>query len=1615
MQENLMLKKLCAGLVIFSLIPQAFADLTARQRVFRLAHDGNVEAIKQMANLGEDINDVDSKGKTALCTAVVLRDVRAYNTLIAAGADQKAACMDKLTMEQKQSFCGLTGATRTALCSGNLTSEALSSGFLLNTAGAVLLGGGAIAIAAGGGGGGGGGDTPAECSGHGHKDEAGACICDDGWRGIDCETSTICDNVDCGTHGSCDMNTGLCVCESGWKGDSCETETACELINCGEHGTCSGGSCSCSPGYSGDDCSIEDLCYNVNCGAHGTCEKTTGTCICSDDYTGEFCDKAPATTVPETKSIAVDDSSVCTTGKIINGMCMVDRLSDDGDTPISLTPTDSGLPTGVHYLAEYGGNVNNTVATSVSGDTSTKQVGMWANGVGKSAVSTGGGALDLAYASKATNSSSLTMTETTMADKGVIGMHATSGGSLENNGTITITALSNNPSAAMDASKITDKVNNRGANITNSGTINLNASGKAYNVKGINAPNRTVLAHTTSEMNIVVGENGWTAADSDKRGLITGMSGNLVVNRGNISVKADENVALGKTAQTDIRVLEASSNGNAYNDASGKISIDLTNLRYNVSGIYSTPGTAGTTAVNKGTIDVTGKLYNDPNIANHVYVLGSGAGSKATLLNEGDVTVNVDATNGGILHVMDEMDGTATNNRNISITVSNEDSDLNAFDISAMSMTSGTMTNKGLIEVSLTGQTKSSSVFAAMDSYGSAVTDMVNEGTIKINTDMDNTNVSAFRGRGTLHNNANGRIEITSTADNVMIETARHPDSGKGTLHSKNAGTVIVTQTGGSGAIQAWGGGNTGKIYMNIHDMTESVLPPIIVGVGLASGGAEEDDSQGLLDMQLTGKTYGEVVGWGTEGDMTRSNTINISAQNSERVGDLEITAFLHESGTLTRAGATTINVTGSADKSTHVTGLLAKNSNITHSGVLTINADLTQKNSDHLIIGMRSWDSNVDTKVYQEGHKVYSAINNGTISIDAHGKHVDSNPFDVIGMLTNSYAENNGTIEITVSGGLKAVGMMAYRGGYIVNHDTIRFNLNDTASTFVPFYAAGSRDEYLGYGADKDGKKYITQWGTSYATIYNDGSIIVSSKTETGDAGVKNESGNYYYNDGWARRIYTLQDFSESEEAAGKEDYFLLTTDTPDAWSSNSATDEPDYPTVFYGKGDGDPGYANQAPAYQKNFDISKTIKYVTAKKGVLMASGMHMTGDVTADPSLVTGGNLDFYLGNGQGEGALISDGSYADLTVESGSALFSAAYQNNTINPDGIDIALTRRSFDDVIEDKALANYLEANYTAGNAEAFFDTLKGFEDKASLTAGLDKAFGRDMLSRFAFEDMTLMRELNLDMNNRLFNNTESYFSTGATVASPIAFKNDSGSKSRYSLANRRSGDWSVGLGIAFTNTRSDDNHNSARSDSMYQMIVPIGYRTGRLQLVTSPRLGYARGTYDRVGLDNRTYDGTIEKRIFGLMNEARYPMTFGQWQLAPAVEFNALGYEQRGSEDAKAFRLNIPRQRTYSIESGFGVYATHESDLSRRTHLKLTAGLTAYHEFADPYRMTVGLEGLSGRMTLRDEDRSDNRAVARAGFTFDRGNYSLNGHIASYIDREIRTKANLALKFLF
>mgnify|MGYP005832735771 FL=1 len=62
----------------------------------------------------------------------------------------------------------------------------------------------------------------------------------------------------------------------------------CTGVDCGEHGACVDGACVCTDGYTGDFCDIAGPCVGIDCREHGTC--VDGACVCDAGFEGDACE-----------------------------------------------------------------------------------------------------------------------------------------------------------------------------------------------------------------------------------------------------------------------------------------------------------------------------------------------------------------------------------------------------------------------------------------------------------------------------------------------------------------------------------------------------------------------------------------------------------------------------------------------------------------------------------------------------------------------------------------------------------------------------------------------------------------------------------------------------------------------------------------------------------------------------------------------------------------------------------------------------------------------------------------------------------------------------------------------------------------------------------------------------------------------------------------------------------------------------------------------------------------------------------------------------------------------------------------------------------------------------
>lgn len=356
------------------------------------------------------------------------------------------------------------------------------------------------------------------------------------------------------------------------------------------------------------------------------------------------------------------------------------------------------------------------------------------------------------------------------------------------------------------------------------------------------------------------------------------------------------------------------------------------------------------------------------------------------------------------------------------------------------------------------------------------------------------------------------------------------------------------------------------------------------------------------------------------------------------------------------------------------------------------------------------------------------------------------------------------------------------------------------------------------------------------------------------------------------------------------------------------------------------------------------------------------------------------------------------------------------NARLADNGSDITMTRRGFDELTENGSLAAFLEHNYALGNNEAFYRELKSIGTVGAFRGAMNELGGMGSLPRFAHEDMTMLREMNLAMNTALFAGADKNTLETSGSVSAFSFKNNRGSNGQYALGNKRiTPHVKVGyaMSVAHLSTK-DKSLDNSRNNVVYQVAMPVNYRYGKVQMMMTPTVGFMRGHYNRSGMNAMTYSGTISRRVAGLMNEGRYPLLFGDTEIAPTIEMNALMLHQKGGEDNKAYALTIPSDRQMSVESGIGLNLTRTTK-TRNGRLSMTARIMGYHEFADPYRTRVGMRGMSGTFDLTDGAGRDWRAEASMGFTYTAGSFSLYGQARHYWDQSPRSDLRSGIKWTF
>ena len=599
---------------------------------------------------------------------------------------------------------------------------------------------------------------------------------------------------------------------------------------------------------------------------------------------------------------------------------------------------------------------------------------------------------------------------------------------------------------------------------------------------------------------------------------------------------------------------------------------------------------------------------------------------------------------------------------------------------------------------------------------------------------------------------------------------------------------------------------------------------------------------------------------------------------------------------------------------------------------------------------------------------------NNDTITINntgigtAVGIYANAGTISNRGTITLNNFDTNGTI-IGISGGstTENAGTIALKSETFIDDNFTTGTTDDITYTVPTNHGGTGIGMYVPAGATATNSGSISIDGLTNgygiyakqgATITNSGTITITNTTNA--YGIYGERATTVYNTGTIK----INNYQCTGTSCGSYHNAIVLNGS-----------------VLYNSG--------QMMASQMN--LNSMGGNVVAGLGSQFVVENELSGNLNISSELVQSGNQTTYIAEN-----MIDAGDVSGLNVRSASAMFNASLADN-----GHDVVMQMKDFNELTDNASLAAFLANNYANGKGYDLFATLKSMENMSAFNGTLTGLTGLNTFTQFAHEDLSAMREISFSMNNKLFENSNRDSFDISDSTGYFSFSNShNGGNGQYGISSEKASDnWKLGYGMAMANINTGNGDNMHRQNKMWLFYMPATYTNDNYELVIAPKAGFAHSEYNRHGYNNINYEGYIEKRIFGLMNDLRYPLTFGNWTFAPDLAFNAIVYDQSGHEDEQEFSLIIPDDRTVSVESGLGLYTKYEKTLQDGSRFKLNSGLMVYREFGDTYDIKLGMRGMDGTFSLYNNDYKY-RAALNMGIDYAVGNFHMYGNTQYFMD---------------
>lgn len=1179
-----------------------------------------------------------------------------------------------------------------------------------------------------------------------------------------------------------------------------------------------------------------------------------------------------------------------------------------------------------------------------------------------------------------------------------------------------------------------------GGTLTNGGTITVSGSGAKgmeLTTGGIGTNNSTITANGNNSVGIYVnGGNadnlGTLISSGNGSSGIYAASGNAY-NQTTINVTGDGSIGMSASSGTAINgktitITTEDADGNPVETTEYKPGIiDVTGN--NAAGMKLVG--SGTVLNNKGASITVGG-----NGATGIWAAGSGSAS-----NEGTITVSAaDALASG----MKATSGTATNKATINVNGTNalgmhadggsvvNDTDgkieLTADDTVGIYVKSGSGNNKGTITLSGTGS-------IGLQADGGTAT---NSATLELNA--ANT-VGLYANGGTVVNDSSGIINFNNGDAAIQV------DSG----NANNAGTINVN-AGNANAILVNGGSATNNNTITLTSSASWSTAMKAMGGTVTNGGTISVEGENGIGMasENTGQavnnksivvTAASGTGMSASDNSTATNNLTINIGGTNGIG------MAATGGNTINGSAGTISVTASGAKA-----MTASSGTATNNGLIqaTTNNTIAMYSNGGTVTnasgGRITTGSSSAYAMLAESNGI--ANNQGALTFSGTGAAIQANGATAnnsgsitasngIGMAaygtatTGAKANNSGTITVSNANGKGMVATSSTADTSITNTASGIINVNGASG--IGMYADGSRAKAINLGTiniNTTSASAVGMKAVNGGSVENAGTINMASGS-TG-TGIYIGTGSKLYNNASGKIVFS----------GGNTHTGTISGDP----SSGSVSICEDGTTTCANKRfiymeSGSQLVNSGTMVTSASFRLNEMGggQMVLGSSGKLEA-GNEISGNLFAmgDENMLAQGQKDVYVN----KNALSADS--VDVTLKSLSPMWETSLidstpaeeapampvllndtdkvidtEGNTRSSNGKDIIYNRVSFNKLVDNSSQAAYLEQNYAIRNS--IYDSMMTASSMDSFNRAVYSGLGLDLIPNFAKQNMDVIRSVNRQVNNAVFNNTETkefrasvgydYFDREQDGADGLSGYEDHANTVYGVFDKKYNANFRYGLGASVTKYDSDYDNGSERHEVIAQIMVPLLFETENTKILSLPKIGMGWGDYKRFdqGVD---YKSDTRNYYYGVTNEIRHDIDTGFVTIEPVAEFNILGlYQNRTKEN-----IRVEESNNLSIEGGLGLYARKSFAPFGEDELNVRIGGTYYHEFNNPYQAAeAGVVGLLGSYHMNSYDAQRNRAVLSTRFDYKRGKFNFYLEGSRFIEDDNTYSLNAGLTYAF